>query len=678
MTERVGRLIFLDAPDQVLHVKREICGQPGTKLVALTAETAQYCEEIGLAYEPVCRYADGAQLAAYEEEIAVQTYRLANEIESFIAHRYPPARLEGPGILTGQVYYCAYSVHGVAMRAFLMREAIRALQPQLVTLFRSEVDSWFHGDGYEENPWVQVMAQLAEAGSFSFELLPPAAAWGGFLDDARASRGVTPTLNHWSRLPSRVLRYGARSLSRAFSDDLDARSARISSFRSLAGLRLLFVERPGYDWTRVMAALKRVEGTAGFYLERTTMDGRMLTSYFSDSVKQLWRGTDHTLGVAPPIVSEEERATISKIFDEWQSLRQEPAALMVAGMNLFPSLARHLKHVASIGPSLARHIEEISVRALDMTQPDVLCCYHTAWFSSKRVAYHCRQRGIPVVVYQHGGAYFIQVFAKDELSDLSHADFILTYGDGIRPRVKTISPPRATCLPIGSTRVEAYARKFGARSTRNRRRINVLWVGEISSKNTTSITQIEDTQRYNLEKKCLILLSAATHLKTTFRPYPSQTTFDGVCRLLMGTGSRVGIDIDTPLLELIAGSDAVIIDASCANTWLDVIALKRPLILFFDPRQTYQQRHFADDLEKVCLWTKSPESLLEAVRRLAEGGWDFVESLRHRNYAPFITKYILHKEDGRCVDRALSFLSELTRTDVPAAPGQARKSEAYS
>jgi hypothetical protein len=265
------------------------------------------------------------------------------------------------------------------------------------------------------------------------------------------------------------------------------------------------------------------------------------------------------------------------------------------------------------------------------------------------------------------------VLAKDELSDLSHADFILTYGDGVRPRVETISPPRATCVPTGSTRIEAYAREFSTGPTRCRKSIKVLWVGEISTKNLASITQIEDTQRYELEKKCLILLSSAANLKTTYRPYPYQIAFDGVCRFLAKTRLRISTDVNTPLLELVRRSDAVIATASCANTWLDMIALKRPLILYFDPRQTRQQSHFADDLAKVCVWTKSPESLLEAIRRLAEEGWDFVESLTHRDYSPFITKYILHREDGRCVDRVLSFLGDLTRSDMPVETRQAGK-----
>jgi len=159
-------------------------------------------------------------------------------------------------------------------------------------------------------------------------------------------------------------------------------------------------------------------------------------------------------------------------------------------------------------------------------------------------------------------------------------------------------------------------------------------------------------------------LSNADNLRVIYRPYRHEMQVDGTTRWLERSNLRsIRINATQPLDELIRKADIVISDTSSGTTWNEVIVLKKPLILYFDPRQwpVPLSPHLVSDLESACYWCKSVEELVAAVHRLADEGLAFAAELQQIDTTAFIRNYVLHRDDGQCVPRVISFLNNVCR-----------------
>ena len=54
---------------------------------------------------------------------------------------------------------------------------------------------------------------------------------------------------------------------------------------------------------------------------------------------------------------------------------------------------------------------------------------------------------------------------------------------------------------------------------------------------------------------------------------------------------------------------------------------------------------------------------MDAVQKLVEEGKDFIEDLRQVDTTVFLEKYVLHRNDGRCAERAASLIREICCDD---------------
>ena len=193
--------------------------------------------------------------------------------------------------------------------------------------------------------------------------------------------------------------------------------------------------------------------------------------------------------------------------------------------------------------------------------------------------------------------------------------------------------------------------------------LKVLWISEATTGNTTGGTfQVEDTERYTQQRRCLEQLGRATHLRVTFRPYRSQCAVDGTTNWLATSGLPILVDVARPLAELIRAADIVISDNSSGTVWNETLALGKPMILYCDPQQTSLMPHFATDLAYACWWCRSGEDLLLAVGRLADEGATFVAEVARRDARAFLRDYVLNGEDAlSCVRRVVTFLNMVCR-----------------
>jgi hypothetical protein len=650
-------LIFLENRREALHIARHLQLDAQTKLIAVTAEAAEALEAQDLPHEPVCAYADTRVLVSADERLNQDCFALAEEIEGFIGQRYTGAKFDGPGFLSGQGYFLQYSASAIQTRAFLMRETIRACSPEKVVVFAGEIDPWFVGDGYPRNPWLIVAGQLAQEHGFTLEVLECSSDARSVLENFRTS------VDRLSRTIGRKAWNNIRPFfpSPSFLD--------IADERDLNGLRLLMVDTHSYDWAPVLNDLRKVKGVDVFRVHRRFLDARTWTFHFDSSLEGL-EGRGHAeLGVQLSRPDKDEVREISDLFDVW--LRQRPAdpGLTALGFNLLPALVPHLKAMATLGPALTRHSDMVAQRALDAIKPHAVCFFSIPWVATKRLAFQCRLRRIPTVCYQHGGAYGTHILTQHEQIELGHADYFLTYGTGIQSRVNPAFPVRARYVPVGSARIAAMTAQPRLSSPRSHRAISVLWIGEISLRNTVGGPfLVEDTQRYLMQKECLQLLGRADKLCVTYRSYPGREQWNaaGTTRWLARTNlPSIRMSAWLPLEKLIRQHDLVITDCSSNTAWNEVLALERPLIVYCDPEQTPLTAAYMTDLEAACFWCKTGEALVVAVRKLALEGETFLADLRKKESSTYLRKYVVHERPDASVTRVVSFLNSVCRRKRP-------------
>lgn len=648
-----NRIIFLEDREQVDWVSQSITLKPTTKLIAITAEALQALEEYDLPHEAISVYADARQLANTEEQFTIDCYSLAQEIESFIASQTAAFRFEGPGFLSGQGYHIQYAISAIVTRAFLMREAIRMCVPKIVTVFDDGVEPWFRGSDYERSPWLDVIENMAAMYGFQLEVLSRP------IFQSVSQSILAPRLHDVFYFLRRSYGFARRQIYKAqfVTPQL--------TLSGLAGLRLLMADL-AYDWVPIQKTLSFIPDTNCFTINSVSINDQYWASYYTPSIRNLSNNVTYKLNSDLPKVDESEIQQLKNLFDEWARRRYTPPLINVLGMNLFPALFNYLRTLTSIGPTIVRHTNCFADEAFAVANPQAVCFFAMPWLANKRLAFHCRQRQIPVVCFQHGGVYGTHISAKSEMIELAHADYFFTHGDGIQPREKPAFPPLAKYISIGSVRLAMLPKDNESSSylsLGDLRLIKVLWIAEYSTRNTLGSTfQVEDTERYLSEKVCLELLNSAHALSLTYRPYMGSEKRDGTTRWISRKGlRRIKVDAFTPIDELIRRSDVVITNTSSNTVWNEVLVRRKPLILYCDPAQTLLRPRFSADIEQAVFWCKTYQELITALRQLADRDKTFLFNLQQINPTTFIQRYVLHLNNGRSVERAVSFLNDVCR-----------------
>ncbi|NJL53859.1 hypothetical protein HC928_01040 [bacterium] len=576
--------------------------------------------------------------------------KLTLAIEQFVAEQYKPAKIEGPGFLSGQSYYVQFSVAAIATRTFLIRETILALSPKSLVLVEDRIDPWFQTEGYQRNPWIDTILHLAQSMNIGAEVL------GNAL--VKTVNTVIPTNSLEKQAFEGVDAAGSklRSLQRDESD-LDSQC-----------LRLLFVGSAlNYDWGCLLSNPSATEKRECFLLQENSVNNQPWGRYFVPELHDRHNQVRSLPVTNFPDFGSDNFDVVEQSIDRWFELNADTGSLTISGMNLLPALQPHLRALARIGLPIIYHTDELSAFLLDTLNPHAVCFFAIPWLSAKRLSYQCHVRSIPVLNYQHGGSYGTHSCPCHLLlGDFADADYFLSYGSGICPPEPAFHPMRARFVPVGSTKMEKFALSRLPPS-RAKRTLQVLWIGEASTQNTVAgAFQVEDTTRYSLQKQCLSILSESKLLHTVYRPFPGALKIQATpLWLKMQQLKSLSIDTSQSLVSLIQASDLVIVDSSSGTTWNEVIALQTPLIVYCDPNQTRLMPNFSDDLNKACYWCQTTDELVRAVRRLANEGEAFVQELRQFDTSNFIRKYILYREDGQCVHRVVSFLEQVCRDRQP-------------
>lgn len=668
-------LVFVETRTQAIWIKAHRSFDPQTKLVAVTAEALQALEECGLPHQAISEYADTRLFAAEYDRLVAETYHLAQDVESFIMDRCADVKFDGPGFLTGQVYYLAcVAVPALATRALLLCETIRACAPTQVSIWGDAMAPWFIGEREYQNPLISVLHSMSSNHGFRVNILNKDVPITSASDNRRAS-------NIWTGIRTRIYHYAlrGRELVRAVKANNLRRRSQID-YSLLDDLRILFVGGINSEWHEVVDILRNAKRTKlnlikwSYNLPESLlveMDshpfGRGACSWatcFDQSILDMSQGKVYRIDATAPWIDDSEIQVISKLFDEWIARKKRQPAIEISGINLVPAITEHLRRLVSNGPSLVRHADLVADQVFTIVQPDAVCFAGINYLVDRRLVHKCRQREIPIIGIQHGGSVGTLNHVGHEYNDFGLADSILTYGEGIRPRTNPNVPVRAGLIPVGSRSLERRRLRCIRSSKRKLNRIiKVLWLSDTSFANTRTYEfREEDTRRYCMQKRCLEILMGAPTLHITFRPLPGSSRYLGTPAWLeCQQHPRIRVDENHSLDKLLCEADVVITDSASSTVWNEAIAFGKPVILYCNLSCTPLMHHFVSDVEQTFYWCRNEMEFTAAMDRLATQGTEFVTELQKIETSAFLENYVLHRDDGQCAQRIISALSTVSR-----------------
>lgn len=652
---KANHIIFIENRNQVLWIKETTFYDPNMTLVALTADALQSLEEFHYPCYSISEITDTYALVQEEDKYISELLRLTEEIETYIGEHYPSAQFEGPGFLSGNYYTLQYSISAIAKRAYLMREAIRFFSPNCVTAFQGVVIDWFVDDGYITNPWDEILDFFAKEYNFKIKFIQINPEKNSEMSPEKRKRPIS----RYIKYPFIYIMRIKRKITDSFFLILSKKERLLEEYN---GLKILFMTQISSEWRPAVNLFGANKNIKIFEVEPISLKKHQWWSTIcSSTVRSIFSHDRYELDVESPEFNTQESKDLVHLFEQWLTERQEPPIILVQGMNLFPSLIPQIKTMIIQGPEIIRYSDKFAKTILKKVHPHVACFFCITLLYERRFAFQCEKNNVPVVCYQHGGiGYNVQIQPKNEGLDPACADFVLSYGVE-NPRTNAIFPVKAKFIPIGSARIEKMLQKNTFYKKMDCK-LKILWIAEESSNNTRYTTITEDTKRYKIQKDCLILLSKNKANHIIYRPFRFQLFKDGTSTWIKNENNlSLTIDSDTPLEELIINSDVVIVDISSMTTWGEVLCMKKPMILYFDPLQSPLAPFFIPDLEGACCWCKSDKELLIAINSLITNPETFLSELKRKDTTLFIKKYILR--NGNCANNVCSFLNSLRKID---------------
>jgi hypothetical protein len=656
-------LVFADTSWGVAHARTILQrSRADTQLVVLSAEALEAANALGLDSRAVGAIVAGWRKVIASQEAGLQAwYSAVCELEAMLAAAIPACRFDGPGILSSRFYLIAFAVNAVRHRAGLQTEAMKALSAQRVTIVETYRDPLFIGDGYDFNPWTLAARDWAQARSIETQVV--------FAEPPRASTSLRSRALLWARKQTFL-----RRLKKAFgASRADKAAARRSA--DLAEMRILFSDTTGYDWTDVYEHLND-NGAELSLIEGDPQAPRLADASYLPRIDNSARGM---LDLQVPADAEEIHASrIEETFDQWA--RQTPwrNGLTLDDVDTFGVLQKHIRSLATSGPALLRHADAVIRAALDRVAPHAVCFFCIAYPFQKRLAFECNRRGIPVVCYQHGGAYGTHEVPVHDFIENSHADFFLAYGSRVEPPSSPLVPTRARYVAVGSARVEALRLRGRPRrpdSAQSQGRLNVVVAGDLSYRNTLiGGTEIEDTVRYTLETRLLATLSQSDSVRVIYRPFPGDLQAQGTPAWI-ARARPAGIEVDTSskIAALLSRTDLLVTTSTSGTLWNEALALGIALVAYIDPLYTVTRGRYRDDLATACIVCGNAAELEAVTAQMATEGKSFLDRFAAKEPSHFLRDYVL--ADDACASAATRFLVDLWtgRQDESEAVGDSAR-----
>jgi hypothetical protein len=343
------------------------------------------------------------------------------------------------------------------------------------------------------------------------------------------------------------------------------------------------------------------------------------------------------------------------------------ADLGLVPAELWPVVESRVRHfVAATVPEMVQ--TAISTDAVvDRYQPcaaiaGILPDHHAA-----AAAARVRRLGIPLVLYQHGGAYGYIELPVHYYNDLRLADWFLTYGEGVSRELTERhgrQHPCAAMAAVGSAVLAPPPLTVRRRPRRSSPAV-VLYVATCLMGNRFYAPHNRSCRYYRLLERATEALESNRGLRTIVKLHSrADSCFNPTAERLAARRSRLEVVTDGPLEPWLDASDLVVVDLP-TTSMLEALRRGRRVLAYCDTAVFRLGERARPLLERVVQLETDEDRFIERLRHLED-------ELRRPVQEPpdesrFLLEYGTSPSAGRRAVEALAVIAAQARDETRAA-----------
>lgn len=653
-----GTLVFLETRHQVFTVRSTLRrDSDSTTAVALSPEAMDALDQIGQRYVIPEDYCALETIREIGERNLTRTVEFCDDIDCYLLRKMPALEeLPAPGLARTHFYDLKTLTDAVGTRTFRIRRILESENPSRVKFFHTRPQ--------------RVNDDLDFDNESVYSLIIPLVC--GSLGIAFTSLGTVrvsfPSLGIalWKRVIYALV--GRETIYRT-RHALSVRRPRIGNGTSRQDRRKLLVIYGNPELLKVVRRC-REDGMYDF----TIWSGLMRKRY-SDA-GPLGRGLRAADSAAAAGFAQEARG----LWKDVQALEKLQEHFVFDGIDCWPLVESRIQHLITEGlPAtfgtwmLARSLFQCNSFALV-----TLSAFRSA--NERAVSSAARSVGVPVIIYQHGGARGWRPLPIQPYEEGQFVDYFMAYGEGaaqdfVRTTPRGSHQPRS--VPIGSCALDVLSSSLNSEEIKRRIRTNhrldpekktILYVlDNFGGNRSTFPNYYPDTWYYAHQKNMVNILGQHPEFQCLVKLAPgySPSPLGEYTQRL--SADHIRIVPNGRFQDLLPVADAIIIDYP-STTLVEALVTTKPVLVLTDARLLPFDESAMELLKKRARMAYTPTEFVEMVREfLADGSLEDDISTD----TEFLRMYGTHLGDGRSLDRAVAWIHEQAsshRVQPVAAP----------
>ena len=633
---KAEELIFVDRADNAGEAVQYADRRQACRIVALSSSAMWALEKQSCAYATPYDYSDLAALHALNEDLYYRTQRICDRIQEKV---FVQISCRSPHELrVGEAFFhpikCALNT--VCHRVLTLQAVMRRERPSTAVVFE-RLDKRSVAGTYLDPGEVPILDELTKLvlGSNSVAVR--------VIHERRRSRLATVRI------------HSVRVLSRAV-------------YRLLRNLKLRAKACRKHRQDRAAPVL----GDPARRLDILAFRAHYSAGVLCDHIRRQGLGTviefEHWQDRSDVDV-EKYRTEIVADFDElWARLaedRQFNTDLSVEGINLLPVLNTYLRHLLVEGAVRVLSVVAKTRAILDRGHVKALLLPTVTFMEEWACATACRQRGIPVITWQHGSCAMFTPHTQPLYYDIRNADCSFVFGEGVRESFAGAAEKYGTqVIAVGSCQLDRIRSLRDRPLRRTSPHVKTVLV-PLRGLNVGVLGDSYQTYPPNVYwqelKEMLVVFASLPQLHFVLKLYPSDGLKDTPVTDFLKTRKIKNATVRNKpgFSKLLPIADLVIIDWPY-TTLLEAAKADLPIVCY--SRFWKLSESVRPLMDARCL-TASTTLELKALLD------DFTQNrLAPRHDSRLLERYGTHINDGRSLYRALAHLSRIVSAQAPPIP----------
>jgi hypothetical protein len=270
----------------------------------------------------------------------------------------------------------------------------------------------------------------------------------------------------------------------------------------------------------------------------------------------------------------------------------------------------------------------------------------------------CREKSIPVLVWQHGSYAMFDPHTQPVYCDIKNADYFLCFGDGVKRAYEEKAKECGTkIIPVGSSALDAIRGNEGLAKSNVRRnaglRTVLMPLRGIDVSYLGDSYQVYPPDMYWREiSEMLMMFKNLPGMKFILKLYPANSVFDNPLYEFIRANKirNVALKKQPGFVQFLQDAELVIIDWPY-TTLLESSRTRLPIICY---EKRWPLRNGVEELiAKRCYVTKDIGTLQQFLEEFSKGELAPLEN------DELLCQYGNAKNDGKSSERAVEFLADI-------------------